>query len=79
MVLRFPVGVSVLCVKTDPACQSNGQPYNAAAQKKKEQFLTPADWDMLAHLCEILEVKIPHCCYCVVLIHLLAGLSQSHS
>jgi hypothetical protein len=27
MVLRCPVGVLVLCVVTDPACQSNGQPY----------------------------------------------------
>jgi hypothetical protein len=28
----------------------------AAAQKKKKWFLTPADWDMLAGLCDILEV-----------------------
>jgi hypothetical protein len=28
MVLRCPVVVSVLCVVTDPACQSNGQPYS---------------------------------------------------
>jgi hypothetical protein len=30
MVLWCPVGVSVLCVVTDPASQSNGQPYSEA-------------------------------------------------
>jgi hypothetical protein len=29
MVLWCPVGASVLCVMTDPACQNNGQPYTA--------------------------------------------------
>jgi hypothetical protein len=26
--MRCPVGISVLCAVTDPACQSYGQPYN---------------------------------------------------
>jgi hypothetical protein len=30
MVLRCPVGVLVLCIVTDPACQSNGQPYTGS-------------------------------------------------
>jgi len=28
MVVRCPVSVLVLCVVTDPACQSHGQPYS---------------------------------------------------
>jgi hypothetical protein len=33
MVLRCPVGVSVLCVVTDPACQSDGQPYTGMVNR----------------------------------------------
>jgi hypothetical protein len=39
MVLWCPVGVSVLCVVTDPACQSNGQPYSGQNGKMTVSWL----------------------------------------
>jgi hypothetical protein len=47
MVLRCPVVVSVLCVVTDPTCQSNGQPYSGFP------FVAFADSDEMIGMVEI--------------------------
>jgi hypothetical protein len=36
-----------------------GKKKRVAARKKKNCFLTPADWDMLERLCGVLEVFSP--------------------
>jgi hypothetical protein len=55
MVLQCPVGVSVLCVVTYPACQSNGQPYNVQILRDVLSLKRVGDWRLRRYPMKIVE------------------------
>jgi hypothetical protein len=64
MVLWCPVGVLVLCVVTDPACQSNGQPYIHIALTLTARCLLPESYTKALLKCFI--AVLVHIRWCFV-------------